>query len=269
MSEEVIAESASADVQTVETSATSTDTTAGQVEQAVEKTTEQPEAKSERTFSQKELDEIVQKRLAKEQRRIERFAAAEAELRLLKEQMQRQQQPSETAPQGKPVPQQFADYESYVEALADWKAEQRLTQFREETLAQQRQREAAEKAAQVKTKLSTAASKYADFEEVALSPEVPITQHMAEAIAESDIGGDVAYYLGSNLAEAQRIASLSPAAQIRELVKLEAKLSAPAPVVTTKAPPPITPVGQKATVAKDPGRMSDAEYAKWRKSWKK
>lgn len=39
----------------------------------------QPEVKPERTFTQKELDEILQKRLAKESRKIERYSRAEAE----------------------------------------------------------------------------------------------------------------------------------------------------------------------------------------------
>ena len=43
-------------------------------------------------------------------------------------------------------------------------------------------------------------------------------------------------------------------------------LSQKTAVKTTNAPAPVTPVGSRATVKKDPGKMTDAEYAKWRKS---
>lgn len=259
MSDEMNVGAPTTDAESIEQSAAVVDTTADQPTEEVT-----PEAKSERTFTQDEVDKVVQKRLAKEHRRIEKYAAAEAELRILKEQMQ-SKQPSQEAPKGMPQPAQFQDYESYVEALTDWKVDQKLAAKQAETEAQQRQRQAAERASQVQAKLSSASEKYDDFEDVALNPSVPITQAMAETIAESDIGGDLAYFLGSNLNEAFRISQLSPVGQVRELAKLEAKLSA-APPVTTKAPPPINPVGQRASVTKDPSKMTDAEFAKWRKA---
>ena len=259
MSDDVIVEAPTTDAQSIEQSAAAVDTTADQPTDE-----SSPEAKAERTFTQDEVDKVVQKRLAKEHRRIEKYAAAEAELRIIKEQIQRQQTTQE-APKGMPQPAQFQDYESYVEALTDWKVDQKLAARQAETEAHQRQRQAAERASQVQAKLSSASDKYDDFEDVALNPSVPITQAMAEAIAESDMGGDVAYYLGSNLVEALRISQLSAVGQIREIAKIEAKLTA-APPVTTKAPPPINPVGQRASVSKDPSKMTDSEFAKWRKA---
>jgi hypothetical protein len=50
---------------------------------------------------------------------------------------------------------------------------------------------------------------------------------MLETMQESDMGAEVAYHLASNPAEAQRIASLTPRAQAREIGRIEAMLSQP------------------------------------------
>jgi hypothetical protein len=224
------------------------------------------EAKPERTFTQDELDKIVQKRVAKERKHVERAAAAEREAQMLREQMQRLQAPEPQAAQGMPQPAQFQDYESYISALTDWKVDQKLSHIRQESNAQAEARHRAEQAQTVQQKLSSASEKYDDFEEVALSPNVPITQYMAQAIAESDVAGDLAYYLGSNLKEAIRISQMSPIGQVRELTKIETKLANVVPEVS-KAPPPTNPVGTKAKAEKDPTQMSVEEFTKWRKGY--
>ena len=67
---------------------------------------------------------------------------------------------------------------------------------------------------------------------------------MAEAIRESDFGPDIAYYLGTNPSESNRIARLTPLSQAKEIGRIEAKLQAEPPkaVKTTSAPAPIKPV---------------------------
>jgi hypothetical protein len=106
-----------------------------------------------------------------------------------------------------------------------------------------------------------------DFEDVLSSSEVPMTGPMQQAIMESDIGPRLAYHLASNPEEAVKIAEMSPMGAIRALGRLEERLaSQKTEIKTTNAPPPIKTVGTRATVTKDPGKMSDAEYAKWRKS---
>ena len=74
----------------------------------------------------------MQKRLAKESRRIAKLAEVEAENRMLKQQME-QARPRQEEPSGKPVPSQFQDYESYIEAVAEWKADQKLQTIRAES----------------------------------------------------------------------------------------------------------------------------------------
>jgi len=70
---------------------------------------------------------------------------------------------------------------------------------------------------------------------------------MAETIQNSDVGPDIAYYLGANAKEAERISQLSPFLQAKEIGRIEAKLGSEPPAKrTTSAPAPITPVTSRA-----------------------
>lgn len=256
MENEVIAEASAEEAIALENAAQPTEESTAESEQETK-----PESKAEKTFTQEELDEIVKKRLAKESRRVTRLAELEAENRMLKQQRERQE-PAKDEASGKPVPAQFQDYESYIEALTDWKTDQKLSGLRQETETQQRNREAAERAEKVQSKLSGAAEKYEDFEEVALDPTVPITQAMAETIADSDMGGDLAYYLGIHRDEAARISRLTPVQQVREITRLEAKLATPQ-VTKSSAPKPISPISaNKAPVT---GLADDLPVDEWLK----
>lgn len=185
-----------------------------------EQTTEAP-----KTFTQEELDAIVAKRLAREQRKWER----------------QQTRVSPAAPAEIPPADEFPSVEAYAEALAAKKARELLEQ-------QDMQRRQAELLDAYHEREEEARNKYEDFEQVAYNPRLPITTAMAEAIQASDIGPDVAYFLGSNPKEAERISKLTPIQQAREIGRIEAKVASAPPVQkTTAAPPPIAPVGTRAS----------------------
>lgn len=206
--------------------------------------------KPEKTYSQKEMEQAISDRLTKETRRLSKIARAEAERDLYKQQLETLQRPQQQTqpPSGEPRPDQFKDWESFNAALIDYRVEQRLGKFRQESEAQQHAREAQEQARSVQERLKPAESKYPDFREVALSEDVPITQPMAAFIASRDTGGDVAYFLGSNLDEATRISRLHPVDQVLALRDLETKLNAaPAP---TRTPAPIRPNQGNASAGK-------------------
>ena len=59
-----------------------------------------------------------------------------------------------------------------------------------------------------------------DFDAVALNPNLSITPVMADAIRESGRGGEIAYYLSKNPAEAARIAVLPPVSQATAIARL-------------------------------------------------
>lgn len=105
--------------------------------------------------------------------------------------------------------------------------------------------------------------KHTDFDEVALSPSVQITQSMFDAAMGKSLG-DVLYFLGSNKAEASRIASLSPTQQIKEIGKIETKLVLKTPGQTNAPNPPATVGGGGSTTTKSEKEMTRSElHAKW------
>jgi hypothetical protein len=97
-----------------------------------------------------------------------------------------------------------------------------------------------------------------------------ISRDFLEVVTDMDEGHKVLNHLGANPDEADRILSLPPLKQARELAKLEASLSkaAPPPPVS-KAPAPITPVGSRTTPAEPEEFASPAEYIAWRKQNRK
>lgn len=136
----------------------------------------------------------------------------------------------------------------YQEALVDYKVDQKLSSAGldklDERVAQSLQRQAGERVWEARQ--DEARSKYDDYDQKvtvgAANGDWPCSPEMAEVIKTSDAGGDIAYHLASNPAEAQRIAQLSPLAQARELGRIEAGFSAPvkAQAKTTNAPKPAT-----------------------------
>jgi hypothetical protein len=176
-----------------------------------------------KTFSQEELDAAIGKRLAREQRKWER---------------ERVQPVVQQAPV---TPEQFATNEDYVEALADQRAEQKLVE-------REQRKQQAEILETYHDKEEEVRAKYSDFEQVAYNPNLPITTVMAQSIQASDNGPEVAYHLGANPREAERISRLSPILQAKEIGKIEAQLAANPPVKkTSNAPSPISPVSARTT----------------------
>jgi hypothetical protein len=204
----------------------------------------------EKKYSQAEIDAMIGKRLAREQRKWEREQAnRSAETQIVK-----------AAPTASV--DQFESPEAYAEALAYQKAEELIAK-----------REAAKQQSAVLESYhdleEEARTKYDDFEQVAYNPKLPITNVMAETIQSSDVGPELAYYLGSNPKEADRISRMSPLSQAKEIGKIEAKLvSAPPVRKTTSAPAPISPVTARSAGATtldttDPRSIKSMTTSQW------
>jgi len=204
---------------------------------------EVPEA-APKTFSQEELDAAIGKRLAREQRKWER---------------ERVQPVVQQAPV---TPEQFASNEDYVEALADQRAEQKIAE-------REQRKQQAEILETYHDKEEEVRAKYDDFEQVAYNPNLPITTVMAQSIQASDNGPEVAYHLGANPREAERISRLSPIMQAKEIGKIEAQLAANPPVKkTSNAPAPISPVSARTTGSPaydttDPRSIKSMSTSEW------
>ena len=240
--------------------APTTDVTA--TPEVVESTPEVAEEQLSKTFSQEELDAAIGKRLAREQRKWER------------EQAQRSAETQIVRAAPAASVDQFESPEAYAEALAYSKAEELIAK-----------RDAAKQQSAVLESYhdleEEARTKYDDFEQVAYNPKLPVTNVMAETIQSSEIGAEVAYYLGSNPKEAERISRMTPLSQAKEIGKIEAKLvSAPPVKKTTSAPAPISPVtarssgastydttDPRSTKAMTDSQWIEAERARQRKKW--
>lgn len=97
-----------------------------------------------------------------------------------------------------------------------------------------------------------------------------ITPEMADAIKASDEGPSIVHHLGKNPGITAYISQLSPLSAARELGRIEARLIAerdkPKPPPVSKAPPPAAKIAPADPgVEKDPAKMTDAEFAKWRR----
>ena len=202
----------------------------------------------QKLFTQEELDAALGKRLAIERRKIER----ELRNKLV----------PPVAPAAPVTPDQFSSDEAYVDALAEQKAA-RLFEQRDQ------QKKEFEVNESFHEKVESVREKYDDFDVVAFNPDIPVSNAMAEIIRSSDVGPDLAYYLGKNREEAVRISEMTVAQQGAALARLEVKISNAPPVKkTSSAPAPISPVNPRGSASveydtTDPrsvGKMSASEW---------
>jgi hypothetical protein len=190
--------------------------------------------------------------------------------------------PPKEAPK-KPTPDQFDDYGAYVEALTDFKAEEKIN-----TTLDAREKAAAEKK-QAETRVTTwnervieARKSIPDYDAVMAASEVPIAEHVLDELRDSELGPQLAYHLDKNPDVAEKLNTMNPRKAAREIGRLEAqllstvtaspdpKVDAPPPeppapkVKTTNAPPPVKPVGQGRSTAVDLSKASMDDYVKQR-----
>jgi hypothetical protein len=219
---------------------------------------------------QKRIDELVKQR-EDERRRAERLEGMLEQI-LIKQQA-KEEPPAEPKIQPtrpRPVRPSLEKYDydeakynqaldAYDEQLVDWKWEQRQTEEnrkKQQTAVQEKQHQVLQGIEGLKQR---GAEKYPDFLNVAYVP-----QNFVDVFIGSETGADVAYYLGKNPAEIQRLAGLPPNMALVELGRIESKLTAPPPKTPTKAPPPVNPVGSSATAGAEPDPAKDPDgWRRW------
>lgn len=222
------------------------------------------------------------------QRRIDklnsRLTAREQEIEYWKQEAMKRATDSKAAPQvetkqaeadaGKPKPDDFDTHGAYVEALTDWKTEQKLKE-RDQKL--ERSKLETEQAKLVQTyaeRMQAFAKKVEDFQEVIDEVEdIPLSPVVRDIILSSENGPELAYEMAKNRDEYARICKLGPIAAAREVGKIESRIAAKSSEATkeikkvTKAPKPLAPVNAgSATVKKslsDPN-LSQREYEQLR-----
>ena len=199
------------------------------------------------------------------QKRIDRKTkqAADAEKRAEKAEKRAEAAEKKLAESGKadnakaeePEPSDYDNYDDYLKALDDFngkepekKAEPKPKEEPkkvDEAKAEEVDDELLDALEDAESSFETARERYVDFNEVIGNKDANITRDMVIAMSDADNAGDIAYHLGKNEDEANRIAELSPLAQAKEIGKLEVKLAKkpPAEKKVTNAPNPIEPVG--------------------------
>lgn len=202
------------------------------------------ESPAPKTFTQAELDAIVLREKAKAERRAYREAL------------------NKVTSQPKPEPKReaFVDEEAFsraqLEHLADQRAEEKLREREAQRDAERRQEAFFEKA-------EKAAERYPDFQLVVSNPNLPINDAMAEYIADSEMGGDVAYFLGKNPMKAAAIAQMSPIKAAKELSRIEGELASRPKAQPSKAPDPIKPVGSRGPSSSSHMPSDEDDVATW------
>lgn len=181
-------------------------------------------------------------------------------------------------PQAQPVPEQvasepaakpnladFTDYETYVEALTDWKTSQKIAEVvhhqRAATAQERQQAEAMELARGWAGKQEAVRKEIPDYDEVMGGADTVVAPYVTDAILTSDRGPEVAYHLAKNPALAEKLNRLSPLAAAREIGRIEAALEKSSPGTTRTAPPaPAKTSRSSATIPGDPAKMSHEAY---------
>lgn len=197
-----------------------------------------------------ELQKKFDRDAAMQRRRYEKDLQAEREARIRLEERLAQHAPARPEDPGMPTIDKFDNFDDYVTAKAEYIASKKI----ESTLSEHEKRQEQQKAqtAQQQTveawNKRVASADIPDFHDVVAASDVPMTSIMKQAIMESENGPKLAYHLATNPADAERIAGMTPIGAVRALTLIEEGFKKP--VAVSKATPPITPVGSKATSIK-------------------
>jgi hypothetical protein len=265
--------------------------TASEQNESTESDPEETDAKGEEKSDESESNDEEQSDDNKEkptkkkggfQRRIDKLnarnSAAQQEIEYWKQQALRGAGESKTetkvetkqTSEGKPNPETFETHAEYVEALTDWKIDQKNKEAAQKMEKSKFESEQEKLVKSYTEKAKSFFEKTADFADVlAEVDDIPLSPTLQDIILSSENGPELAYELAKNREEFARVCKLSPLAAAREMGKLEARLASKQSAgtteikKTTKAPAPIKPVGSKGgTIEKDINdpNLSQKEY---------
>lgn len=216
---------------------------------ATEGQVDEKQVEQTKTFTQAEVDALVQKRLQKEERKFAR--------RFENEQREQQQTKAlETAPER----DSYRNDDDYIQAQIEHLAEKKALEKLNERESRRKQEEQTES---FLAKAEKVTEKYPDFQTVVSNPNLAINAGMAEYISDSDLGAEVAYYLGTNPMKAAQIAQMSPIKAARELTRIEAEIDAKPKARVSQTPAPINPVGSKGTSSSSTQPSDADDVATW------
>jgi arylsulfatase A-like enzyme len=240
-------------------------------EPTVEETTEQVETQQEEAAPSEEKPSGFQKRineLTREKYEARRQAEAlQEQLNQFQAQQAQTQQFSTDPPTLEECGYDEVQHKNAVRQWADSQFENYQNTLTQQAQQQQAMLEQQQAQVALQRKVAEAEEKYPGFTARVNSPELPplqvINQAAYEAVVNSDNFADVANYLASNPAEVYAFQNLTPVQAVREITKLEIKLSSKPSPSTEQVPTP-SEVGGTAESVKDRSKMSTADWMKWR-----
>lgn len=253
----------------------------GEVEQEIsqapetESTTAQPEGRQADSGAESATangtDEAESKRQDAVQQRINKLVKQRHERDRENEQLRKRLAELEAVKQEQalkpPKQEDFPDYDDFIVERAKFRMQQEMQQERQKQAEAEKQKLAQEQMAKVAQtfteRVNEARKVYQDFDDIALG-DFPMSQAMYDTIAMHEKGPDLAYYLGSNPDEADRLASLPPLQASAELGALAVKLDRPKPKKVSTAPDLVTPVGSNNGADKPLTELSYEEYKRKR-----
>jgi hypothetical protein len=160
----------------------------------------------------------------------------------------------------RPKIENFESLEAWKDADDDWKAAKRQEAY-------QQQKADAHFAEQ----MDKARAKFADFDDVMASVDVEISNDAARALRESDVAGELAYWLAKRPEEAEKLASMSYGAAARFLGRIEAQIAEqpkPKQNRVSSAPPPPASVAARSKPASNDPYEEGIDVVEFEKRWR-
>jgi len=227
----------------------------------------EPERAEEPTDEDTEQDDDKPRKRSRTARLKDRIRDLEAQV-----DMERRRNGAST-PDASKAPQETdfnGDYAAYERATRQFEVEQAIRRVRDEDAQRSMQERAAElqreKAALYRERAAEAKASIPDFEKVLESARgVEVRDDITDFILDSEKGPSLAYHLAKHPEQLRDLSGKSPAAALRELARIEARLSTPAPKRQTSAPAPIPAISGGAAARPDISKMSMEEYAAYRR----
>lgn len=202
---------------------------------------------------------------AKQEAMREREARVSLEQRLAE--MERKQAPKGEA---EPDPSQFTDMFEYAKALTDYKVDQRLGEERQKAVQAKVQAEKEQVLNTWSERVNQAKAAMPDFERVVKSADMTVINEVRDSIFESDVGPQLLYHLADNPEFVEKLQGMTPAAQLRQIGKLEAmfeKQDSKPVVQRSRASAPITPI-RSAANGRDVALTADGQFHGSYQAWK-
>lgn len=173
----------------------------------------------------------------------------------------------------RPNPDNFETQAEYIEALTDWKLDQKLKAKEQQDNQTKQRTEFEQKAVSYNKRAEEFKKQHADFDDViAEIDDVFIPNAVLDTVMSSEDGPALIYELAQDPDEFKRMCAMPPEKAAIELGKAMAQLELKKtkvqtkPPQTTKAPPPPNPVGSKNETRRrvDDPNVSTLEFFKLR-----